>query len=142
MGLVPGRVPASIVSDSSPGTRLDKWLWAARFYKTRALAADAVKGGHVVLNGQRAKPARGVRPGDQLSVRKAPFDFDIEVLALRERRVSASEAQGLYEESAASVERRAQLRLTLRSSARQVLYDSRKPDKRERRHARERKRES
>ena len=120
--------------------RLDKWLWAARFYKTRQLAADAVKGGHVEVNGARAKPARGVKIGDRIRVRKAPFDFDIEVLDLRERRVSASEAQGLYEESQDSIDKRQQVRLTLRSQAQQILYDTRKPDKRDRRHAREQKR--
>ena len=125
------------VTDSEPTTRLDKWLWAARFYKTRQLAADAVKGGHVEVNGARAKPARGVKIGDRISVRKAPFDFNIEVRGLRERRVSAREAQGLYEESQDSIDKREQLRLTLSSQAQQILYDTRKPDKRDRRHARE-----
>lgn len=128
------------MSDSDPTTRLDKWLWAARFYKTRQLAADAVKGGHVAVNGARAKPARSIRVGDRISVRKAPFDFDIEVLALRERRVPAKEAQDLYAESRASIDKREQLRLTLRSQAQQILYDTKKPDKRDRRHGRERKR--
>jgi len=121
-------------------TRLDKWLWAARFYKTRQMAADAVKGGHVAVNGARAKPARGIRVGDRLSIRKAPFDYDVEVLGLRERRVSAPEARALYEESVESVDKREQLRVTLRGQAQQILYDTRKPDKRERRHGRERKR--
>lgn len=128
------------VTDPDPTTRLDKWLWAARFYKTRQLAADSVKGGHVEVNGARAKPARSVRIGDRISVRKTPFDFDIEVLDLRERRVSAREAQGMYRESQESIDRREQLRLTLRSQARQIVYDTGKPDKRDRRHGRERKR--
>lgn len=129
-----------LLADSNPTTRLDKWLWSARFYKTRQLAAEAVKGGHVEVNGARAKPARGVGIGDRIRVRKAPFDFDIEVLDLRERRVSAKEAQGLYEESAESIEKREELRLTLRSEAQQILYDTKKPDKRDRRTARDRKR--
>lgn len=128
------------MTDPDPTTRLDKWLWAARFYKTRQLAADAVKGGHVAVNGARAKPARSVKIGDHISVRKAPFDFELEVLALRERRVSARQAQEMYEESPASVDRREQLRLTLRSQAQQIVYDSSKPGKRDRRHGRERKR--
>lgn len=128
------------VTDSDPTTRLDKWLCAARFYKTRQLAAEAVKGGHVEVNGARAKPARGLRVGDRIEVRKAPFDFSIEVLDLRERRVSAREAQGLYEESPESIEKREQIRTLLRSQAQQILYDSRKPDKRDRRQARGRKR--
>lgn len=128
------------MTDSDSTTRLDKWLWAARFYKTRPLAAEAVKGGHVEVNGARAKPARGIRVGDRLRVRKAPFEYDIEVLDLRGRRVSAKEARELYEESGASIEKREQLRLTLRSQAQQILYDVKKPPKRDRREARERKR--
>jgi len=128
------------VTDSSDTTRLDKWLWAARFYKTRQLAADAVKGGHVEVNGSRAKPARGVKVGDRLRVRKAPFEFDVRVVDLRERRVSAREAQGLYEESSESIEKREQLRTTLRGQAQQILYDTKKPSKRDRQQARHRKR--
>lgn len=128
------------MTDSGPVTRLDKWLWSARFYKTRQLAAEAVKGGHVEVNGARAKPARGVKVGDRISVRKAPFDFDIEVLDLREKRVSAKEAAGLYRETQESVDKREQLRLTLRTQAQQILYDTKKPDKRDRRHARDQKR--
>lgn len=121
-------------------TRLDKWLWAARFFKTRQLAAQAVKGGHVEVNGVRAKPARSIRVGDRLSIRKAPFEFVIQIIGLRERRVSAKEAQGLYEESDESMEKRGQLRQALRSQARQIVFDDRKPDKRERRKGRDRKR--
>lgn len=128
------------MTDTDSTTRLDKWLWAARFYKTRQLAAEAVKGGHVEVNGARAKPARGVKVGDRLSVRKAPFDFHIRVTGLRERRVSAREAQELYEESAESIDKREQLRLTLRSQASQIVFDNSKPDKRDRRRGRERKR--
>lgn len=128
------------MTDSSDTTRLDKWLWAARFYKTRQLAADAVKGGHVEVNGSRAKPARGVKVGDRLRVRKAPFEFDVRVVDLRERRVSAREAQGLYEESSESIEKREQLRTTLRGQAQQILYDTKKPSKRDRQQARHRKR--
>lgn len=131
---------ADSMTDTDPTTRLDKWLWAARFYKTRQLAADAVKGGHVAVNDARAKPARNIRVGDRINMRKAPFDYEFEVRGLRERRVSAREAQELYEESQASIDRREQLRLTLRSQAQQIMYDTRKPDKRDRRHGRERKR--
>lgn len=128
------------MADSDAATRLDKWLWAARFYKTRQLAAEAVKGGHVEVNGVRAKPARGVKIGDWLSIRKTPFDFDVTVTDLRERRVSAKEAQTLYEESAESIDKRERVRLTLRSRANQVVFDNKKPDKRDRRTGRERKR--
>ncbi len=129
------------MTDPESATRLDKWLWAARFYKTRQIAAEAVKGGHVEVNGARAKPARAVRAGDRIKIRKTPFDFDIQVTGLRERRVSAREAQGLYEESRESIEKREQLRTSLRSQAKQIMYDAKKPDKRDRRKGRERKRD-
>lgn len=129
------------MTDPESATRLDKWLWAARFYKTRQIAAEAVKGGHVEVNGARAKPARAVKAGDRIKIRKTPFDFDIQVTGLRERRVSAREAQGLYEESRESIEKREQLRTSLRSQAKQIMYDTKKPDKRDRRKGRERKRD-
>ncbi len=123
------------------GVRLDKWLWAARFYKTRQLAADAVRGGHVDINGARAKPARAVKTGDRLSIRKGPYSFAIEVLELVERRVSAKQAQALYRESEDSAAARALLRTQLRSQAQQILYDRKRPLARVRRQARDRKRE-
>ena len=121
--------------------RLDKWLWAARFYKTRQLAADAVRGGHVEINGARAKPARAVKTGDRLSIRKGPYSFAIEVLELVERRVSAKQAQALYREPEDSAAARALLRTQLRSQAQQILYDRKRPLARVRRQARDRKRE-
>ena len=80
--------------------RLDRWLWAARFFKTRAVAAAAVAGGKVQLNGARAKPAKPVRVGDALRVRVGPYDWIITVRALTARRGSSSDAQLLYDESA------------------------------------------
>ena len=82
--------------------RIDKWLWAARFYKTRALAAAAVEGGKAQVNGERVKPAKLLRAGDALIVRNGPFEWDITVLALSERRGPAAEAAKLYRESADS----------------------------------------
>ena len=82
--------------------RIDKWLWAARFFKTRSLATDAVEGGKIKLNGERPKPAKGVKVGDQLDVRAGPFTFSIRVLALSDRRGPAVEAVKLYIESAES----------------------------------------
>src|SRR6266540_2811891 len=81
--------------------RLDKWLWAARFFKTRALAAAAVAGGKVQVNGSRAKPAKQVQLGDNLRVRLGPYDWIITVSAVTERRGSARDAQLLYAESPA-----------------------------------------
>lgn len=80
--------------------RLDRWLWAARFFKTRALASAAIAGGKVHVNGVRAKPAKQLRVGDALRMRLGPYEWLVTVLALSERRGPASEAQLLYEESA------------------------------------------
>lgn len=84
---------------SEGSVRLDKWLWAARFFKTRALAAAAVAGGKVQLNGSRAKPAKPVQAGDALRVRVGPYDWLITVRAVTERRGSSKDAQLLYDES-------------------------------------------
>jgi ribosome-associated heat shock protein Hsp15 len=87
------------VTDEHDRTRIDKWLWAARFYKTRALAAAAVEGGKAQVNGERVKPAKLLRAGDALIVRNGPFEWDITVLELSERRGPAAEAAKLYRES-------------------------------------------
>lgn len=93
---------------SEPGrTRLDKWLWAARFYKTRALAAEAVERGRIEVNGQAAKPAREVRCGDLLRLRQGPDERVVQVLALSTVRGPAPVAQALYAETAESLARRA-----------------------------------
>src|SRR5712671_1027598 len=84
------------------GVRMDKWLWAARFFKTRALAAAACELGRVQSNGQRAKPAREVRAGDLLDVKNDSGDFQVEILALSEMRGPAPVAQTLYRETDAS----------------------------------------
>jgi ribosome-associated heat shock protein Hsp15 len=86
--------------------RVDKWLWAARFYKTRGLASDAVKGGRVHVNGQPAKPARDVKPGDRLEISIGDRRLVVEVRATSERRGPATEAALLYEEKAESREAR------------------------------------
>ena len=80
-------------------TRIDKWLWAARFFKTRGLAAEAVDGGKVYLNGNRTKPAKLVRAGDALRIRLGPYDWFVTVRAVTERRGSAKDAQLLYDEA-------------------------------------------
>jgi ribosome-associated heat shock protein Hsp15 len=86
--------------------RIDKWLWAARFFKTRSLASQAVTGGKVQLNGNHVKPARDVQVGDEVSVRVAELQWVVRVRALSEQRRSAPEAQQLYEETAESREKR------------------------------------
>jgi ribosome-associated heat shock protein Hsp15 len=97
--------------------RLDKWLWAARFYKTRSLAAEAIAAGHVSVNGERAKAAKALREGDALEIRRAPHVQSVVVKALSERRGPAIEAQKLYEETEESRARRAQLSAELKAFA-------------------------
>lgn len=87
--------------------RLDKWLWAARFFKTRSLATDAIDGGKVKLNGQATKPAREIKPGDRLHIRASEQDWEIVVIALNEQRRPAPEARTLYEETPESLQQRA-----------------------------------
>ncbi len=87
--------------------RLDKWLWASRFFKTRSLASDAVDGGKVKLNGSTTKPAKDVKIGDRLYIHAGEQDWEIVVLGLNEQRRPASEAQLLYQETPDSVQRRA-----------------------------------
>ena len=91
---------------SEASVRLDKWLWAARFYKTRSLAVEAVNGGHVHVNGQRVKPSREVHIGDELKINKTPYSYTITVQALSNKRGSASIAQTLYVEHAESIQQR------------------------------------
>lgn len=82
--------------------RLDKWLWAARFHKTRALACEAIETGHVRVDGERVKPSRGVKVGDRVSVRRGGLAWEVEVVGLAERRGPATEAAKLYREDDAS----------------------------------------
>jgi ribosome-associated heat shock protein Hsp15 len=89
--------------------RIDKWLWAARFFKTRTLAAEAIAAGHVSVDGERAKAAKALRPGDTVAVRRPPFEHTVVVKALSERRGPAAEAALLYEETAESRARRTAL---------------------------------
>lgn len=86
--------------------RLDKWLWAARFFKTRQLAVEAINGGKIEVNGQRAKPGRTIRPGARLEIHKDSLIWEIEVLAINKQRRPASEAALLYREDEASRARR------------------------------------
>lgn len=113
--------------------RIDKWLWAARFYKTRSTATEAINGGHVHLNGQRIKPSRTVSAGDEISITKAPYTFVIEVKTLSEKRGSASIAQTLYEETPGSQAKREALRQQLRLQAANSPSPKKRPDKQQRR---------
>ena len=113
--------------------RIDKWLWAARFYKTRSLAARAVDGGKVKLNGERTKPGKGVRPGDRLEVRSGELKWLVEVRALCARRGPASEAAELYAEDSESSARREQMLLMRRAGPHPALGAHGRPTKRNRR---------
>jgi ribosome-associated heat shock protein Hsp15 len=113
--------------------RLDKWLWAARFFKTRNLAIEAVNGGKVHVDGQRVKPARAVRPGSRVSVRKGPYELIVVVRSLCAQRRPAPEAAQLYEETAESRSRRERLAAEMRQAAVQRDRHAGRPTKKERR---------
>jgi len=109
--------------------RIDKWLWAARFYKTRQLAIKALKSSQVSLNKQSLKPATNIKAGDRLTIKKGVYQIEVEVLGLSEKRGSATIAQTLYRETAASASARATLKEQLANQPR-INIDRRKPDKR------------
>ncbi len=115
------------------GVRIDVWLWAARFHKTRSLARQAVATGKVEVGGQRAKPARLVRVGDALSIMRGEERFEVEVRALGDVRGPAKVAQGLYAESEASRQRREAERATRAAERAGYRAPESKPDKRARR---------
>ena len=120
--------------DETQEVRIDKWLWAARFFKTRSLASQAVTGGKVELNGERAKPAKHVQVGDTLRVRHGPYEHVIVVRILSEQRGPASVAQTLYEETAESKAAREKLSQQLRMAPARFVYDEGgRPTKKDRR---------
>jgi ribosome-associated heat shock protein Hsp15 len=115
------------------GLRIDKWLWCARFFKTRGLAQSAVEGGRVQVNGDRVKASRAVRVGDRLRITRGQERFEVDVRGIPLRRGPAPEARALYEETAESSAAREQVREANRLSA---VGPLRRPDKRERRELR------
>jgi ribosome-associated heat shock protein Hsp15 len=114
-------------------TRLDKWLWAARFFKTRSLAVDAINGGKVHLNQQRAKPAKELHIEDELTIRTGDITRTVIVRALSKQRRPAAEAVLLYEETAESIERREQTAERRRQEAISRPHGSGRPTKKDRR---------
>lgn len=124
-------MPMTTTEDST--LRLDKWLWAARFFKTRALAAEAVMGGKVKVNGERVKAAKAVRPDDALNIHIGPYEYVVRVRALSARRGPAPQAAKLYEESAPSKAARNELATRLSAERRLITPAKGRPSKKERR---------
>lgn len=120
---------------ASPGrVRIDKWLWAARFFKTRSLAAEAIAAGKVEVGGERVKPAKPIQVGDEVRIRLGPYEHVVLVRGLSERRGPASVAVTLYEETPASVAARAKLAEQLRMAPAAFVYEEKgRPTKRDRR---------
>ena len=119
--------------ESSDKVRLDKWLWAARFFKTRSLAAEAVAGGKVHVDNARVKPARPVQVGDRLSIRRGPYEFVIMVRDLSSRRGPAKQAALLYEETAESLQKRETVAAQQKAQLLGTPHPERRPNKRDRR---------
>jgi ribosome-associated heat shock protein Hsp15 len=113
--------------------RIDKWLWAARFYKTRALAAEAIAGGKVQVNGERVKRAKPLQVGDEVRVRQGPYEHQIVVRELSDHRGPATQAAALYEEKPESRAAREALAIQLKSLHAAFLPDRGRPTKKDRR---------
>lgn len=120
-------------SDDAGTMRIDKWLWAARFFKTRAIAADAVDGGKVHLNGERVKRAKNIRVGDEIQIRQGPYEQRVTVRELSERRGPATQAATMYEERPDSIAERERLQEQRRVEATRIAHDAGRPSKRDRR---------
>jgi ribosome-associated heat shock protein Hsp15 len=118
---------------SSDPIRIDKWLWAARLVKTRALAVEAVNGGRVHVNGQRVKPSKDVGPGDELEISVGPVRRTVIVRGTAPRRTSAKLAQELYEETPESIELRERHEAQARLTRPPVPVSGPRPTKRDRR---------
>jgi ribosome-associated heat shock protein Hsp15 len=121
------------MSESDDRVRLDKWLWAARFYKTRSLAADAIASGKVEVNGDRAKRARPVQQGDEIRIRQGPYHHTVVVRELSGRRGPAAEAAGLYQETEESRKGREALALQLKTMHQAFVPEKGRPTKKQRR---------
>ena len=127
----------SEASETGPGAaRIDRWLFSVRLFKSRSLAADAVSGGKVHVNGARVRPSHSVRPGDQVSFSRGVIVFECEVIAIPERRGPAKEAVTCYTETDASRERREQHAQRMRVAAALAPRPEERPDKHQRRELR------
>jgi ribosome-associated heat shock protein Hsp15 len=114
-------------------TRVDKWLWAARFYKTRSLASEAVAGGKVQVNGDRIKPAKPLQVGDEIRIRQGPYEYFVVVRELASRRGPAARAAQLYEETPESRAARETLALQLKAMHSAFVPEKGRPTKKDRR---------
>ena len=124
---------SQLEEEEKEAVRLDKWLWAARFYKTRTLAKEMIDGGKVQYNGQRSKPNKIVEVGATLKVRQGSDEKEIVVLALSTQRRGAPEAQLLYRETEQSLTNREKLAIARKMNALSMPHPDRRPDKKERR---------
>jgi len=127
-------MPSAEHDDETPGReRIDKWLWAARFYKTRSLAAEAVAGGKIALNGERPKRAKLVGAGDTVTIRQGAYTHTVVVRDVSERRGPAAEAALLYEETASSRAAREAMAIQLKAASAAFGPSPGRPTKRDRR---------
>src|SRR5678816_4941652 len=120
-------------SDSADRIRIDKWLWAARFFKTRSLAAEAIDGGKIEVNAERAKRSRALHAGDLVRIRKPPFEQIVVVRGLSDVRRSGAEAATLYEETAESRAEREKLAMQFKAMGPSAFHDAGRPSKKDRR---------
>jgi ribosome-associated heat shock protein Hsp15 len=130
---VPASAEGHAANDPNTSQRLDKWLWAARFFKTRPLAVEAINGGKVQVDGQRVKPGRVVRPGTRLTIHKGELEWCIEVLGVAKQRRPAAEAALLYSEDEASRHRRQEIVRERREAGQTAAAERGRPTKRDRR---------
>jgi ribosome-associated heat shock protein Hsp15 len=129
----PRRDPGASEAPADERIRFDKWLWAARFYKTRSLAAQAIDSGQARVGDERVKPARALRQGETVAVRKSGFVWVVEIVALSDRRGGAADAAKLYRETPASVEAREALLAQRRAEREATPQFPGRPTKRQRR---------
>ncbi|WP_113632646.1 ribosome-associated heat shock protein Hsp15 [Pectobacterium peruviense] len=124
---------AKVTEQADDAVRLDKWLWAARFYKTRAIAREMIDGGKVHYNGQRGKPSKQVELNAEIKLRQGNDERTVIIVAVSGQRRSAAEAQALYQETAASIEKREKVAQARKMNALTMPHPDRRPDKKERR---------
>ena len=121
------------MSEPLAAVRLDRWLWAARFYKTRPLAVAAIDGGKVQVNGDRVKRSKSIKRGDRVRIRQDPYEYQVEVTELAEKRGSAKVATTLYHELAESLAAREELAFRMKHAEPTQFHTKGRPSKKQRR---------